>query len=769
MRADLVVLAGSWLFTYVAHSTLLLGGAWLLCRRRATAPALRDGLWKVAMVGGVLTSTLQVGLGLEPLGGALALQQGAAASAARVAPVTDNGTWGGQLLPSPEATATVTRQAATPGRERTALQPTPTVPAPAPLAVTPGSEPPPGPRVRFVPAVVGIWAVIAVLLAGLYLYRRARAMRQIGVRRPVTDERLLAMLEALRRAGDVRRDIRVTCAQGLGSPVALGGSEIVLPEAALTELDGEQQRSMLAHELAHLARRDPAWLTAACVIERLFFLQPLNRVARTGIQEAAELLCDDWAVHRTGSGFSLATCLVKVAEWVDTTPRPVPLAGMAEHRSQLVTRIHRLIEGRTMPTSPRSLWLAAGAVLLLGVTAVAAPGVTASGRGVADPSDSLAQTASGPVDEADSPAALEAQVADTDTVVSAGASQGTWSRMSSRLRALERRASSLARVHASMDAVRAETRAQTRAAVLTAIAPRAAWNVGPSDLAVPRPALAPRPFSFATGVGIGRQGRDTNNIAVPALVVALKDSDVEVRRAAVNSLSNLEDPRAVPGLIDVLKDSDAEVRAGAARALGNLEDKRAVPGLVGLLKDGNKDVRASALSALHSMPESVPDEAILGAIGDSDPEVREAAIGLALNRIQSSEDDENAKPDPRYVNAFARLLADPSADTRQQAAEALGASHLSEAPSGLLAAAKDKNADVRQAVASALGQIGDARAVPTLKEMLQDQSADVRECAVSALGEIRDRTALEALVGALKSSDPAVRRSAAEALGQRGD
>ena len=764
MRADFVVLAGSWLFTYVAHSTLLLGAVWLLCRRGVTAPALRESLWKIAMLGGVLTSTLQVGLGLEPLGGALALEQAVTPVATGAAAVSESGAWGGQLLQTQMAAPRVPRQAAAPTQDGAVARPASAGPAPVVPESPPAPAPAPGRPSWFLPVVVGIWAVVALFLAGLYLFRRARAMREIGVRRPVTDESLLAMLEALRRAGNVSRHIRLTCAQGLGSPVALGSSEIVLPEAALTELDSDQQRSMLAHELAHLARRDPAWLATACMIERVFFLQPLNRVARAGMQEAAELLCDDWAVHRTGSGFSLATCLVKVAEWVDTTPRPVPLAGMAEHRSQLVTRIHRLIEGRTMPTSPRSLWLAAGAVLLLGITAVAAPGVTTNRGAIADPPDEPSRPARY---DADSLLPLEAERADTDTVVAAeSAPRSGWNRMAWQLRALERRVSGAARAKASLDMARAEARAEAR----TAIAPRAAvWSTGPIAAPPPRPPLPPRAFGFAGGVGLGRQERDTNNIAVPALVLALKDSDVEVRRAAVNSLSNLEDPRAVPGLIDALKDTDAEVRAGAARALGSLEDKRAVPGLVALLKDGNKDVRASALSALHSMPESVPDEAILGAIGDSDPDVRVAAIGLALNRMQGSEDDENAKADPRYVSAFTRLLSDASAETRQQAAEALGESHLSEAPAALLAAAKDKNADVRQSVAGALGRIGDARAVPTLKELLQDQSADVRECAVSSLGEIRDRTALEALVGALKSSDPAVRRSAAEALGQRGD
>jgi HEAT repeat protein/beta-lactamase regulating signal transducer with metallopeptidase domain len=765
MRAELTLLAGSWLLTYLVHSTLLLGGIWLVTRWTRTGPALRDSLWKIGMVGSLLTSSLQVGLGLEPLGGVLTLRNPVTAGPEVSATPAPDSVWAGQLLQTPVPSHREVRSPAalTPTNVSALDASAPGVRAPTLEPVTAPTQPGATRAERYLPSLVWLWAAVAASLVLLYLVRRARAMRDIGPRVPVENDSLASMLQSLRTSGGVRRPIRLTCASGLGSPVALGSSEIVLPEAALIELDAEQQRSMLAHELAHLARRDPAWLALACMIERVFFLQPLNRVARAGMQESAELLCDDWAVHRTGSGFSLATCLVKVAEWVDTTPRPVPLAGMAEQRSQLVTRIHRLIEGRTMPTAPRTLWLAAGAVMLLGITAVAAPGVTPLRP------DSNPDLASAEQPNTGDAPALEAMAADTDTVVTpAEGRSGSWSRMTASLRAMERRLERRQAAQANVDMARPTAELAARAELMAARAPRAMGWSGPSPR--PFPVVAPRAMAIAAGVGgawsTGRQ-RDTTSIAVPALIAALKDADVEVRRAAAHSLSNLDDPRAVPGLIEALKDTDAEVRAAAAQGLGSLEDKRAVPGLVALLKDGNKEVRRSALSALHSMPADVPDDVILSSISDSDPEVREAAIGLALSRLQDREDE--APADPRYVAAFTRLLGDASADTRQQAIEALGASQLKEAPAGLLAASKDKNADVRQAVANTLGSIGDARAVPTLKDLLADANSDVREAAVSALGEIRDRSALEALVGALKSSDPAVRRAAAETLGQRGD
>ena len=238
----------------------------------------------------------------------------------------------------------------------------------------------------------------------------------------------MAMLDGLRRDGGVSRPIHLTAAPGIASPVALGGNEIVVPEAALSDLEEEQQRSMLAHELAHLVRHDPAWLTVACLLERFFFLQPLNRFARIRLQEAAEFLCDDWAVRRTGSSVSLASCLVKVAEWVHATPQPIPLAGMAERRSQLVERIHRLLEGRPMTHAPRTLWLSAAAVTLLGLTAVAAPGITAAGTSTPPSLSDDARHADADLAEV----FLAAGAVDTppplDTADSVGVSTSAWSR-----------------------------------------------------------------------------------------------------------------------------------------------------------------------------------------------------------------------------------------------------------------------------------------------------------------------------------------------------
>ena len=72
--------ATPWLLTYALHSTLLLGGAWLATRRLGVRRlAVQEVIWKLALVGGLATATLQLGLGVRPFGGAWALDLGAGA------------------------------------------------------------------------------------------------------------------------------------------------------------------------------------------------------------------------------------------------------------------------------------------------------------------------------------------------------------------------------------------------------------------------------------------------------------------------------------------------------------------------------------------------------------------------------------------------------------------------------------------------------------------------------------------------------------------
>lgn len=336
----------AWLATYALHSTLLLGVT-LLVSRRLPGDAWRDLLWKAALFGGLLTASVQVGAGYAPAAGRLALAEARATS-----PATS---------PAAEPAPAAHREDGAPG-VRSAEPPPP-------------AGPPTLSRPNWVRAAVIVWAAGAALLLLRLAMQHVWLFRALRGRRRVDDGPLAAMLAELRRNAGFWRPVRLSTSAACPTPIALGRAEICLPERFGTDLDPEQQRSALAHELAHLRRGDPLWQLAAGVAEAAFFFQPLQRRGRMHWREAAENLCDDWAVQSTGSSLGLARCLTDVASWVGTVRVPQATAAMAEGGSPLLRRVERLAEWRSPEGGSR--WRpAAAAAVLVALVAAAAPTVS---------------------------------------------------------------------------------------------------------------------------------------------------------------------------------------------------------------------------------------------------------------------------------------------------------------------------------------------------------------------------------------------------------
>lgn len=349
----------AWLMTYLLHGTLLLGLAWLVSKPLSRwSLAAEETVWKLALVGALFTATLQLAAGWEPVAGR----------------------WGLADLAAPAA------------QMEEAVIPVPSVAPPAPVRVRPvaaaaaPSRLPeaPAPAYRFsmpsIPSMaLGVWALGALLLLARYVLSFARLGRRLKRRPRVVGGTLHSQLRTLAAEAGLTDNIQLTCSSKVPVPLALGlrQPEICLPPKALAGLTDEQQEGMLAHELAHLARRDPLWLVIGDVLACVFFFQPLNWVARRRLREISEVLSDEWAVTRTGRPLSLAGCLAEVAGW-SSARRSLPVPGMAGRPSQLAQRIRRLLDSRSPENPARRIWLGAAMVALLIAVAAAAPAVSAA-------------------------------------------------------------------------------------------------------------------------------------------------------------------------------------------------------------------------------------------------------------------------------------------------------------------------------------------------------------------------------------------------------
>ncbi len=205
-------------------------------------------------------------------------------------------------------------------------------------------------------------SIVAVALLAV----GAASARLIGRRR-----RLAHAVAGRREIGEVSlangRTARLSSSIALQTPVAFNRVDICLPDDVVRDFSEPHQRSLIAHEMAHLERRDPAWFAATEIIAAVSAFQPLVTVIAREFRRDVELICDEAAVRRTNDQHSLISALALLASPFD--PRsPLHGAATAYDGSPLLgraERIARLQPATATPRPARSMVVAVVAVLAM--------------------------------------------------------------------------------------------------------------------------------------------------------------------------------------------------------------------------------------------------------------------------------------------------------------------------------------------------------------------------------------------------------------------
>lgn len=754
----------AWLLTYALHSTLLLCAAALLARR-VRGEAWRETLWKAALVGGLLTATAQSVSGYRPPVGRWTLEP-AVAIQVRVA---------GDAAP---AVQTAAAQSAPPLASVGPIAPaepsqaaTPSAPVAAP---EPASNAPTVSTARFslqplADLAVVLWMMVAGLLMARIAWRQSRLWRMLRGRGDVTHPAVLGMMAGLRRNAGIWRPVRLTVCPAAPTPLALGGGEICVPPRFLTELDAEQQRSALAHELAHLARRDAVWHFAVGVIEAVFFFQPLNRVARLRLRESAEFLADEWAARQTGSPLGLARCLAEVASWVAPGRSPVPAGtlAMAEGGSPLVQRVQRLTTWRGGAREGSGTARTASAAVLVLAVAVAAPAVASSasdaveqgrtegatGGAVADaaqetiirhprPAEPLADRWTWAVEEIGRRRLDRAWIAySTPSLLQPGV---TWMTDSGDFGIGELGRAGVNHVLGAPDGDVVVLLAVARDGVVERVAGRAAAGME----------LGRQPVVWL-GTAEGAQ----SFAQLRRLADGIRDPDL--RESVVEALGVHRGDAMVPYLAAVLgRDGSNGVRREAAQALGYHPADEALTALTTAVeRDGSDDVRREAVEAIGAMrhPQSLARLERI-AVSAARAEIRRTAVeamggagGSALRGLES--------------------MALTSADTSvaREAVESLEEFPAQQAAPLLERIAWTGGPDAARQAAESLGRFPPPWAVAALDSIARTHpSRKVAKQAVESLGGVRGGVPDGYLRSIARThADPAVREEARDQLARR--
>ena len=170
-----------------------------------------------------------------------------------------------------------------------------------------------------VPWLAAGWGLGVMLLSGRLVVGWLRLYHAQVRQGQSLEARLGERLRALQRRLRVARPVRVMQSALVQVPTLLGWFRpvILLSASALTGLSPGQLELILAHELAHLRRRDP-WVNLFQVaLETLLFYHPAVWWVSRCVREEREHCCDEMAVAACGDRAARARCK---PPWLDQTP-----------------------------------------------------------------------------------------------------------------------------------------------------------------------------------------------------------------------------------------------------------------------------------------------------------------------------------------------------------------------------------------------------------------------------------------------------------------
>jgi beta-lactamase regulating signal transducer with metallopeptidase domain len=260
---------------------------------------------------------------------------------------------------APEAAAPAAAAAALPPVADLAYVPGPSLPlAELPAAALPEAAAPtiwddPTPLVLFI-YLGGLLMVAGRLLAGLFMLRRWTRDA-----RPVTCPLWLAAFERAR--GDEKARLMVS--DTVPSPLSWGWRRPVILIDPDTLDEPEEADAILAHELAHVARRDWPALIATRIAAAVFWFNPLVWLLEREIVQQAEEAADCEAAAHVEPARYAQTLL----SWAQVTGRAIPANSIAPKQSALGRRIRAILDRRERPQG--SAWTKIAAILCIGIAA----------------------------------------------------------------------------------------------------------------------------------------------------------------------------------------------------------------------------------------------------------------------------------------------------------------------------------------------------------------------------------------------------------------
>lgn len=324
------------LITYWVHSSLFIGVT-LIAKRCQLIHADLQGEWllKVALVIGILTSLLAVTQAPTIEQTRQALEFNFSESFSIVSPKSSQNNHSVKPLSTSKDDHNITKNASP------VLENTPVRKA-IPQALESSSS------IQLIFSEAAIWLfyfwIYGVLCLLVYkLLQFYQLHRLLTERTAITDRKLLIVLKKLQDKAQFEDGVQLFESENVQSPLVFKRGEIILPIGFSANFNPHQIEAALAHELAHLKRKDTIWLKFGLTLEVVFFFQPLNALFNKVLHQVAEQRSDQLASEWTNNAHALAEA-ISVAAHISLQPSQNKMVlAMKSNKSNLLVRVEQLL------------------------------------------------------------------------------------------------------------------------------------------------------------------------------------------------------------------------------------------------------------------------------------------------------------------------------------------------------------------------------------------------------------------------------------------
>jgi beta-lactamase regulating signal transducer with metallopeptidase domain len=197
---------------------------------------------------------------------------------------------------------------------------------------------------RHLPLIVTVWLlgmlVLVLKFLGGFLYNMRLKTQH---NRPLPGTWQKRMQELCRKTG-ISRPVRLLESALARVPMVVGYLKpvVLVPVGMVGGLPASQVEALLAHELAHIARKDYLVNMLQQVVDILYFYHPGVRWLSSFVRSERENCCDDFAVSSAADSLTYAKALTNVQELAGNSPEPA--LAITGKTPRLLNRVKRLLK-----------------------------------------------------------------------------------------------------------------------------------------------------------------------------------------------------------------------------------------------------------------------------------------------------------------------------------------------------------------------------------------------------------------------------------------